>query len=97
MYRDAFLRYPSRPQMTLIMAHGITDLRRWRAALTLWVGRGWAPTNIAGMLDLYDHPERLQERRQPPQPQRTTPAAVSQSMPADLADWLHELSHTGGN
>ena len=74
MYRDAFLRYPSKPQMALIMAHGIDDLRRWRAVLALWCGRGWALTNIAGMLDLYDHPERLEERQRPPQPASARPA-----------------------
>ena len=74
MYRDAFLRYPSKPQMALIMAHGIDDLRRWRAVLALWCGRGWSLTNIAGMLDLYDHPERLEERQRPPQPATARPA-----------------------
>lgn len=68
MYRDAFMRYPSRPQMALIMAHGVTDLRRWREVLNLWVGFGWSVTNVAGMLDLYDHPERIAERRAPRQP-----------------------------
>jgi hypothetical protein len=74
MYRDAFLRYPSKPQMALIMAHGIDDLRRWRAVLALWCGRGWSLTNIAGMLDLYDHPERIEERQRPPQTANARPA-----------------------
>ena len=76
MYRDAFLRYPSKPQMALIMGHGLDDLHRWRAVLALWCGRGWSPTNIAGMLDLYDHPERLEDRQRPPAAaQRPAPAA----------------------
>ena len=62
MYRDAFLRYPSKPQMALIMAHGVTELRRWRDVLNLWVGLNWNAYNVAGMLDLYDHPERIAER-----------------------------------
>ena len=102
MYRDAFLRYPSKPQMALIMGHGIDDLRRWRAVLALWCGRGWALTNIAGMLDLYDHPERLEERQRPPAAaQRPTPAAPA-TPGADPAwqqswdEWIAELSRPAG-
>ena len=102
MYRDAFLRYPSKPQMALIMGHGIDDLRRWRAVLALWCGRGWSPTNIAGMLDLYDHPERLEERQRPPAAaQRPTPAAPA-TPGADPAwqqswdEWIAELSRPAG-
>lgn len=58
-YREVFLRTPSKAQMALILAHQIADLDRWRAVCTLWCGRGWNLTNITGMLDLYDHPERL--------------------------------------
>ena len=102
MYRDAFLRYPSKPQMALIMGHGIDDLRRWRAVLALWCGRGWALTNIAGMLDLYDHPERLEDRQRPPAAaQRPTPVAPA-TPGADPAwqqswdEWIAELSRPAG-
>ena len=30
-------RYPSKPQMKLIIAHGVDDLRRWRAILAHWM------------------------------------------------------------
>ena len=102
MYRDAFLRYPSKPQMALIMGHGIDDLHRWRAVLALWCGRGWSPTNIAGMLDLYDHPERLEDRQRPPAAaQRPTPAAPA-TPGADPVwqqswdEWIAELSRPAG-
>lgn len=102
MYRDAFLRYPSKPQMALIMSHGVDDLRRWRAVLALWCGRGWSLTNIAGMLDLYDHPERLEDRQRPPATaQRPTPAAPA-TPGADPAwqkswdEWIAELSRPAG-
>jgi len=58
-YREIFLRTPSKAQMALILAHQINDLNRWRRVLTLWCGRGWNLSNVAGMLDLYDHPERI--------------------------------------
>ena len=99
LYRDAFLRYPSRPQMALIMAHDLTDLRRWRAVLALWCGRGWSPTNIAGMLDLYDHPERLEDRQRPPattpaaRPNQLHPAAATRTADG-MDEWLTELSRT---
>ena len=102
MYRDAFLRYPSKPQMALIMGHGIDDLRRWRAVLALWCGRGWALTNIAGMLDLYDHPERLEERQRPPQPASTARPAPPATPGADPVwqqswdEWIAELSRPAG-
>ena len=102
MYRDAFLRYPSKPQMALIMAHGVDDLRRWRAVLALWCGRGWTVTNVSGMLDLYDHPERLEDRQRPPAAaHRPTPHAPA-TPGADPAwqqswdEWIAELSKPAG-
>lgn len=74
IYYDTFLRYPSKAQMALIMAHGVDDLRRWRATVQHWCGRGWSLTNVAGMLDLYDHPERIEERQRPPQAANARPA-----------------------
>lgn len=80
MYRDTFMRYPSKPQMALIMAHGVTDLRRWRDVLNLWVGKGWNVQNVAGMLDLYDHPERIAERNAPRKNAAAAPARPSQQV-----------------
>jgi len=101
MYRDAFLRYPSKPQMALIMAHGIDDLRRWRAVLALWCGRGWALTNITGMLDLYDHPERLEERQRPPSavspsPTRPPTPGADPAWQQSWDEWIAELSRPAG-
>jgi len=103
MFRDIFLRYPSKPQMTMLLAHGVTDLRRWRAVLQHWCGRGWSPTNIAGMCDLYDHPERLEERQRPPQaahrPSLLAPAPTPGADPAwqsSWDEWIAELSRPAG-
>lgn len=97
MYRDIFLRYPSKPQMGMLMSHGIDDLRRWREVLTVWVGRGWSPHNLQGMLDLYSNPQRITELR------TYTPRSAPQSLPQrsaqqpadDFAEWLAELSRPG--
>ncbi len=103
IYRDIVERYPSKPQMRLILTHGVYDLRRWRAILAHWIGRGWSPTNIAGMLDLYDHPERLEERQRPPQPApRPSPLAPAPTPGADPVwqqswdEWIAELSRPAG-
>jgi len=61
IYRDVFLRYPSKAQMAYLLSAGIADLRRWHEVLGLWVGRGWSPTNCAGMVDLYNNPQRIRE------------------------------------
>jgi hypothetical protein len=97
MYRDAFLRYPSKPQMVYLLAADITDLRRWHNVLTLWVGKGWSLTNLTGMIDLYQNPERLRELTsyQPPAPIRPAlhPQAIQRTADG-FDDWLAELSRT---
>ena len=99
MYRDVFLRYPSRPQMSLLMAHGVDDLRRWNDVLTVWVGRGWSPNNLQGMLDLYNNPRRISELRSSYTPRPTQaqaqPPRFAQERAPDFADWLAELSRPG--
>jgi hypothetical protein len=98
MYRDACLRYPSRPQMAWLLAQGIDDLRRWRDVLAIWVSRGWSPVNLAGMVDLYHQPARIQELRsnrppaasQPSQPRPRLPGAAP--IPDDFYEWVAELS-----
>lgn len=62
-YRDVFLRTPSRAQMVQIMAHGVSDLNRWRAALSAWCRRGYSPMNLDGMLDWYDDPGRYDTKK----------------------------------
>ena len=99
MYRDVFLRYPSKPQMSLLMAHGVDDLRRWNDVLTVWVGRGWSPNNLQGMLDLYNNPQRINELRSytprpAPHAQPQPPRFVQERAP-DFAEWLAELSRPG--
>lgn len=63
VYRDVFLRTPAKAQMQLILNAQVDDLRRWHETLTYWCGRGWNLTNVAGMLDLYLHPERMNDVR----------------------------------
>lgn len=63
IYRDTFLRTPSKAQMSWLMAQEITDLRRWLETCQLWVGKGWSATNLQGMVDLYRNPARIAELR----------------------------------
>lgn len=53
---------PSKAQVPLI-DNAVTDLELWRKVLAYWVGHGWSPRNIAGMIDIYQHPERMAQRR----------------------------------
>lgn len=77
IYRDVFLRTPAKAQMQLILNAQVDDLRRWHETLTYWCGRGWNLTNVAGMLDLYLHPERMNDVR----PISGAPQAAGQSWP----------------
>lgn len=63
LYRDTFLRFPPKAQMVWLLQQDVTDLRRWRDVLDLWLGKGWAPTNLNGMVDLYRNPNRINELR----------------------------------
>lgn len=103
MYRDAFLRYPSKPQMAYLLAAAVTDLRRWQDVLTVWVGKGWSPVNLAGMIDLYQNPERIRELTsyQPPGPATRSAAATTtkptERVAAGWHEWLEELNPTGAH
>lgn len=95
LYRDAFLRYPAKAQMSYLLAASVTDLRRWREVLDLWVGRGWSPTNLAGMIDLYNHPERIRELTSYRPPAAATPAKPTERVAPGWNEWLEELNPTG--
>lgn len=97
MYRDAFLRFPSKAQMAWLVAQEITDLRRWMDVITLWVGRGWSPTNLSGMVDLYRNPTRIQELRtyRPAAPQPAPPPKPKERLAPGFEEWMAELSQIG--
>lgn len=67
VYVDIWGRYPSKPQMRLI-ADTVTDLDRWKAAVSAWMARGYRPTNVDGMLEWYRDPSRYADRYAPPAP-----------------------------
>ena len=99
MYRDAFMRYPAKHQMQWLMAQEITDLRRWREVLDLWISKTWALTNLAGMVDLYRNPERIREltsyRPTSPAPVRTASPARTERVAPGWDEWLAELNPEG--
>ena len=95
MYRDAFLRYPSKPQMAYLLAAGVTDLRRWQDVLTVWVGKGWSPVNLAGMIDLYQNPERIRELTSYRPAAAPPPAKSAERVAPGWNEWLEELNPTG--
>ena len=59
VYRDTFLAFPSRAQMHQIVQAGVTDLEQWQRVTRTWLGRGYSPRNIGGMLEWYGDPARM--------------------------------------
>lgn len=52
-YRDETHRYPAKAwYQTIIDAVG-DNIDKWRGIAREWVGRGWNPSNVKGMLDVY--------------------------------------------
>jgi len=55
-YRSATRLYPPKTWYERI-AHAVgdspPDLERWREMVTEWIGKGWSPRNVAGMLDAW--------------------------------------------
>lgn len=64
VFHDIWNRNPNKPQMKTISEH-ITDLDLWREACQAWGVKGHRPTNVDGMLDWYDHPERFRTAFRP--------------------------------
>jgi hypothetical protein len=54
-----FARPPKR-LLPLIEDAGIDDLDLWREAVRQWMGHNYNPTNVIGMLDWYQHPDKYE-------------------------------------
>ncbi len=65
IFHDVWKRNPNIPQMDSISKR-VTDLELWREACQAWGDKGHRPTNVNGMLDWYDHPERFRTTYKPP-------------------------------
>jgi len=78
-FRKATQRYPSKSwygNIAEMVGESPQDLEFWERVCHAWVGIGWNPTNVAGMLDFY-------QRREIP---RTGPnTGLSAKEPAELA------------
>jgi hypothetical protein len=57
-YRDFYQQYPSKAQMRLIMESD-PPIAEWVRAMRAWSGRGYKPTNIAGMLEWALNPQLM--------------------------------------
>lgn len=60
VYRDMACLTPSKAQRHLL--DEIDDLDLWRETVSYWIGRGWNPRNISGMLERYT--SAFQEKQQ---------------------------------
>jgi len=54
-----FARPPKR-LLPIIEDAGIVDLDLWRVAVRTWIGHSYNPTDVIGMLDFYEHPEKME-------------------------------------
>lgn len=53
-FRKATHRYPAKSWYDRIV-DTVTDIEKWQQVCMEWVGKGWNPMNIAGMLDVYQN------------------------------------------
>jgi len=47
------------PANASLIASKITDLAHWEAVVSAWLSAGYRSDNIGGMLDWYEHPEKM--------------------------------------
>lgn len=59
------------------MVSEITDEPRWRASVREWIGKGWSPRNISGMIDFYNG-KKKETRHEEPRDKRTDAAGRSE-------------------
>ena len=45
----------------------VKDADKWRGVIREWIGKGWNPRNITGMLDVYKNGEKINGTRRPQQ------------------------------
>lgn len=70
----------------------VTDLERWRAAVTAWHANGHNPKSVGGMLDWYRDPSRLPSNRHRANGNGAAPTGAL--LDIKLPDWLLRTYHT---
>jgi phage replication O-like protein O len=65
IFHEVWKRNPNAPQAKSI-SERVTDCELWREACQAWGDKGHRSTNVDGMLDWYDHPERFRTAYRPP-------------------------------
>jgi phage replication O-like protein O len=50
------------PIMATLIAQTVTDIPRWERAVDAWIKAGFKDSNIGGMLDWYEHPEKMERK-----------------------------------
>lgn len=87
--RDARLDHPAivayRDEAHLTPPHAVrdaicevTDADRWRKVVTDWIGSGWNPRNVSGMLDVYRNGARSNQRGTANERKNRITAAIEQ-------------------
>jgi hypothetical protein len=72
------------------MVSEITDEPRWRDSVREWIGKGWSPRNISGMIDFYNG-KKKETRHEEPQRDADGKSDLQRRMEAYLEEnkkWL---------
>lgn len=86
VFRENAHRYPAKAwynKIATVIGEEETNLERWGKLVLDWVGYGWNPTNVKGMLEAFKNGGIKQQRGKSAAP--TEPAAF-----AGLREWLTE-------
>jgi hypothetical protein len=70
------------PALITLIVDQVAEMERWRTTVQTWLGSGFNPLNVSGMLDWYAHPEKMAAKqaqgnghRTNGQPERVAPTA----------------------
>jgi hypothetical protein len=47
------------PALLTMIVTQVAEMDRWRLTVQTWIGNGFNPLNVSGILDWYEHPEKM--------------------------------------
>ena len=59
IYKELSEKKHVQAAITSLIVDQVCELDRWRATIQAWLGSGFNPANVSGMLDWYAHPEKM--------------------------------------
>lgn len=86
VFRQAANRYPPRGwygDIVRVVGEAVANLEFWRQVVHAWIGLGWNPGNVQGMLDCF-------QRRELPQPRNGNGKQPRLQPATSLDDWIQQ-------